>query len=449
MALRVEGQDVVSIPCGDCGATHASVEERTRCWAWSGQPPQPANGTPNLADRALGPTRTVTLVTASDVQPERARWVDDGRIPLGSLSLAAGEPGLGKSMFACGELAARVSRGQAGGDLDGPGHVVIASAEDSRSHTLRPRLMAAGADLELVHFVRVTEDDTPGTLSLPSDVDQLWALAKDVDAKLVIVDPVAAHLDGAVDSHRDASTRKALAPLATMADELGCAVLGVVHVNKSDARSLFLRVGGSLAFFAAARSVMLVARDPADPDEHSASRVLVHGKCNVGPLAVARRFTVESRTVASHGELFATAGITWAGDAPDVTPSSALAGPVDEDERSERTEAEQWLRELLDELGEVEAAEAKQAGRKAGIAERTLERARRKIGAVSRRRGFGKGAKYVWTMPDADDKQSPGEADEPHARHVNHSPETGEHGDHDGEHVSDATDSNGDKGLPL
>lgn len=362
------------------------------------QPQNPHNA--QNRDPVEGERRSATLVAASSIRPERARWVDDGRIPIGSLSLVAGEPGLGKSIYACAELAARVSRGQAGGDMSGPADVIIASAEDAASYTLVPRLIAAGADLTRVHIVRVTDDGAPGTLSLPSDVDDLWRLASSVSAAVVVVDPVAAHLDGGVDSHRDASTRQALAPLATMADDLSCAVLGVVHTNKSEARSLFLRVGGSLAFYAAARSVLLVARDPEDADDQSPRRVLVHGKCNVGPLAIARRLTVEGRDITVAGETYTTAGIAWGGDAPDVTSSTALAGGEDDDQRSERTEAEDWLRELLDAEGEIDAGEAIVAARKAGIAERTLKRARSKLGAVTRRRGFGKGAVYVWTMPD-------------------------------------------------
>lgn len=390
--------------------------------------------------------RMAGLVSASTIRPERARWVDDGRIPIGALSLVAGEPGLGKSIYACAELAARVSRGQARGDLDGPAAVIVASAEDSPAYTLAPRLIAAGADLDRVHFVRVTEDGAPGTLSLPSDSDALWQLAKSVRAAVVVVDPVAAHLDGAVDSHRDASTRKALAPLATMGDELGCAVLGVVHVNKNEARSLFLRVGGSLAFYAAARSVLLIARDPAAADEHSTARVLVHGKCNVGPPAVTRRFTVEARTITAAGDTFETGGITWGGDAPDVTPSTALAGAEDDDDRSERTEAEDWLKELLDEQGEVEAAEAKRAARKAGIAERTLDRARRRLGAKTHRRGFGKGAVYVWSMPEFHDSQSPMLANDDHVGHARQSPEHGNHGGHAGDHAHSVTESSGGDG---
>jgi RecA-family ATPase len=64
-----------------------------------------------------------------------------------------GDPGLGKSATVL-DVAARVSTGREfpdGTSNDvGPGGVVILSAEDGLSDTIKPRLEAAGADLERI-----------------------------------------------------------------------------------------------------------------------------------------------------------------------------------------------------------------------------------------------------------------------------------------------------------
>ncbi len=87
----------------------------------------------------------------SEIQPEPVRWLWEGRIPLGKVTILQGEPGVGKSTLAF-DLAARVSRGSdmplvRGHDSVIPGNVVIFSGGDELADTVRPRLDAAEADL--------------------------------------------------------------------------------------------------------------------------------------------------------------------------------------------------------------------------------------------------------------------------------------------------------------
>ena len=87
-------------------------------------------------------SRELCVTPASRVTARSTRWAWAGRIPLGAVSLFAGREGLGKST-ALVELTARLTRGELTGDLCGqPANVVYASAEDSASSTLKPRLMA-------------------------------------------------------------------------------------------------------------------------------------------------------------------------------------------------------------------------------------------------------------------------------------------------------------------
>lgn len=62
--------------------------------------------------------RSLRFTPASAIRPERTRWLWDGRVPLGTLSLLPGKQGLGKSTLTL-ELAARLSRGELAGDLAG------------------------------------------------------------------------------------------------------------------------------------------------------------------------------------------------------------------------------------------------------------------------------------------------------------------------------------------
>src|SRR4051812_46821539 len=91
-----------------------------------------------------------TWSSLSDVEPEPVRWLWEGRIPIGKVTLLDGEPGVGKSMLAL-DLAARVSNGTAmplsKTRPAGPADVIIFSGDDGLADTVLPRLKAADADL--------------------------------------------------------------------------------------------------------------------------------------------------------------------------------------------------------------------------------------------------------------------------------------------------------------
>jgi AAA domain-containing protein len=255
-------------------------------------------------------SRKLTLTPADTILSGRVRWLWNGWVPLGALTVVAGEPGLGKSTLTGAHLAAHITRGALAGELHGkPADVLIASAEDDWSAVIVPRLMAANGNLERVHRVDVSDDDGAGTFTLPDDVRRL-EVAVDALAgagrtvAMIAVDPVGAFLSGSTDSHKDASVRRALTPLAQLAMDRGIAVVCVAHLTKDQSQRLMSRVSGSVAFGAAPRSVIGFARDPDDPDgEQGVDRIIVHAKSNVGRYATSLTARVESRMVDTHDGL--------------------------------------------------------------------------------------------------------------------------------------------------
>jgi RecA-family ATPase len=179
------------------------------------------------------------------VRPKPVRWLWDQRIAVGAVTVLAGMPGLGKSLTTT-EVAARVSRGQLTGDLrDDPRRVLIATAEDALAEVVRPRLEAAGADLELIHLQELVVEGNgeARALQVPQDVETLGRFVETHDVGLVIVDPFNAFLVGEVNSWRDHDLRRALAPLARMAESCSVAVLIVVHLNSPLHRGPVSRIG--------------------------------------------------------------------------------------------------------------------------------------------------------------------------------------------------------------
>lgn len=331
------------------------------------------------------------LVTLSNVQRREVDWLRRGTIPRGMLSIVAGHPGLGKSLWTL-SLAA---------DLTHAGmNVVVCSAEDSLEHSIKPRLQAAAADTSKIHaLIPRTEDGDPRGVGFPSDAPLLLEAILAVDAALCIIDPVTAHIDTKVDSHNDASLRGALAPLARIAEETHAALLAVYHLNKTTSSSdPMMRVGGSIGGPGAARSALLIDRDPDDPDkDRGQRRVLAHFKCNIGPLQPSRLLeVVPVHLEAADGEPpVDTAAIV------DVGESKYSAGGILSSNSEDRTaldEACDFLREELDGGVTVAAKTILKRSRELGISDRTLKRAKTVVGVEAVRSGFGSDGAWSWRI---------------------------------------------------
>jgi AAA domain len=337
----------------------------------------------------------IIFTPAREIEPVSVTWAWRDRIPLAMLSLLVGPPGLGKSTLTL-ELAARLSRGQLLGDLLGtPVPIAIATAEDALAAVVRPRLEAAGADLNLVRLIAVRREDADGILALPEDLPALEETCRREGVRCLVIDPVVAHMPATADSYRDQHVRRVLAPLAGLAERCGLAAVGIMHLNKRTDTDVLGRVNGSIGFAASARSVLLCATDPEESD--GPMRLLAHAKCNVGELATTLRMRVEGREVqASDGTPIRTSGIAWAGEATDVTAADLVRAPVEDEERSAVDEAEDVLREIVG-AGPVPVAEARRRHREAGVADRTANRARARLGMRAKPDGY-QGA-WRWHPP--------------------------------------------------
>jgi hypothetical protein len=346
-----------------------------------------------LRGRSGARGRRVELLPAASIQPEASRHAWAGRIVAADLNVLAGPPGVGKGTAAMW-LAAGITRGTVPGDLYGtPRAVVICTAEDHPARVVVPRLLAADADLSLVHLLRVVEGDDEDGLRLPGDVPELARRVAEVDAALVIVDPLSAHLAGDVDSHKDASIRRALSPLARLAHETDAAVLAIAHLNKAVGGDWCRRIGGSVGIGAAARNVLLAGDDP-DGD----GRLLVHAKSNTAELAPALRYIVEGATVWTDEQAAVpTCRVVWQGEAEGVTAAHLLS-EGEGTERGARDDAAAWLSDALASGEPVPHRELERQAQAEGISRTTLHRARKRLGVVVERDVDARGRPSTWRL---------------------------------------------------
>lgn len=350
------------------------------------------------AENIEQPERQLRLVRAEGIKPAPVRWLLHHLIPQAAVTLLAGREGLGKStMWA--HWVAEVTHGRLPGDLEGtPRDVLVIANEDSREHTLAPRLIAAGADLERVHFVDVVKLSGASSVVLPLDTRDLAKAIRATSAALVIVDPLVSVLDGRLDSHKDHSIRQALDPLNDLASTTGAAFLGLVHLNKGQGSDVLDRVLGSRAFTAAARAVLAMTVDPQDDTE---ARLLVfQSKSNLGPRTrEALVVKVESTTVTTDAGP-AEVGRAVIVDRREVDPFDVMQ-PAGLDDADDMSDAARWLLDYLAANGgEASRGDVIEAGRKAGHSKDQLTRAAKRAG-VHFRRSSNWPSSTTWHYPQS------------------------------------------------
>jgi hypothetical protein len=314
------------------------------------------------------------------------------------VSLLGGREGIGKSTCAY-TIAAQLTKGTLAGAYQGqPKSVVIAATEDSWSHTIVPRLMAADADLARVFRVDVVTTEGFGSeLSLPVDIPALSEKAVEHDVAMLLLDPLLSRLSPSLDSHKDAEVRQALEPVSRLAAASGMAVLGIIHVNKSGSSDPLGVIMGSRAFVAVARAVLFAMTDPEDDDQC----LLGQPKNNLGRLDLPTlTYRIRGAKVAEtdEGDVW-TGQLTWTGDT-DRTVGDALDAASRGEDRSAVEEATEWLEDFLTSRGGAEQSKTvKDAGKPAGHSGRTLQRARRRLKITADSFGFPR--QTYWLLPGA------------------------------------------------
>jgi RecA-family ATPase len=345
------------------------------------------------------PVRRVQARRLSDVTPRRVRWLIRPLIPLRTLTLVAGEGGLGKSMFLALQTA-RLTRGELD-DVDAA-DVLVISSEDTAEEVIAPRLIAVQADLERVHQLYVATDDG-GAVVLPDDLVELGRLARETGARLVWIDPIAAALPDRIDSHKDADVRRVLGRLQRLAEEEDLAIAMVGHLNKSPTNDAYIRVGGSVAFYNQARSVLTVTAEAGSDD----ARLVAQHKMNLARRSPVLRYRVEPIVLPDvldpdDGQPIETARLIEDGTS-ELHSRDVLGYHEHRETKHEAAEA------LLDEIV-ADGQEHERAGVIArlsahGINERTALRAANALGVEMERKGYQGGSH--WRLPHSRQLSSP------------------------------------------
>ncbi len=312
------------------------------------------------------------IISMDTVQAEEIKWLWKPYIPFGKLTIVQGDPGEGKTTFSLW-LASTLTQGK-GFDEAGniiqtePVNVIYQTAEDGLADTVKPRLVAAGADCSKVKVI----DDTEKSLYM--DDERLEIALKETGAKLLILDPLQAYLGERVDMNRANEAREMTKKLAALAERTGCAIILIGHMNKGNGAKAAYRGIGSIDFFAIARSVLLVARVPDD----STIRAVAQIKNNLAAEGSTIAFRLDEN------------GFSWIGEY-DISTDELLSGFSNSDKHKM---AEDFLKRILSNGQTVPASYVFAQAKSIGVSKRTIENVKQELGVKS----IKDGASWLWKM---------------------------------------------------
>jgi putative DNA primase/helicase len=359
----------------------------------------------------------VLVLRASEIEPERVRWIWQGVLARGKVTGLVGHPGLGKSQVAA-NVAATLSTGRpwpGGTANETAGDVIILSAEDDAADTLVPRLIAADADRARIHIVKAVEDGgDERRFNLALDLDRL---AKEIDlgtVGLLVIDPASAYLSAnkgkGIDRNNASDVRTILDRLSNFAARYDLAVLAISHLNKSGGTRAITRIMGSQEWAAAPRAIFLVTQEPG-----TGRRLFLSLKNNLARDRIGYAFEINDKIV---GDGIPTSAAAW-GEPVTISADDALVGGGMQ--KIGMWAAVEFLIQALSE-GPVDQAEIVRLGEEAGFTAKNLRTAREKLGIKPKKEGFGATGKWVWPPPshlrlvvdnESDDRVAPADVDAP------------------------------------
>lgn len=321
------------------------------------------------------------LINMEQVEVEKIDWLIYPFIPFGKVTIVQGDPGEGKTTMVL-QIIAKLTKGEPvlpGSDepiLEGktmaldPVNVIYQTAEDGLGDTIKPRLLAAGADCSRV---MVIDDNDQALTMMDARLEEAIIQTK---ARLVVLDPIQGFLGADVDMHRANEIRPLMKRVAVLAEKYHCAIILIGHMNKNSNGKSSYRGLGSIDFQAAARSVLIVGRIKDEPE----IRVVCHVKSSLAP---------EGKSIAFR--LDKDKGFEWIGEY-DISADDLLSG----DNRGQKIHAaKEFLKEILV-SGSMAQTKVAEEAESRGIKKKTLWNAKKELEIDSVKIGN----QWFWMLPE-------------------------------------------------
>ena len=318
--------------------------------------------------------KQMKLISLSEVELQEVEWLWYPYIPFGKITIIQGDPGEGKTTLGL-RLAAACSNGHGfpGMEERAPISVIYQTAEDGLGDTVKPRLIEVEANENIIFNISEETD----VLTLKDE--RIKEAIKSTGAKLMILDPIQGYIGDDTDINRANEIRTVMRGISKVAEETGCAIVFIGHLNKTKGTSSAYRGLGSIDFRATARSVLLVGRHRKFPNV----RIIVHDKSSLAPEGKSMAFNLGNEE-----------GFHWLNGYDDVTADELLCGGPSET----KTEiAEEMIRDMLSTGEFVPAEMIYTKAKEKDISARTVNEAKSKIKGITTKK-IGKG--WAWSLTD-------------------------------------------------
>lgn len=315
----------------------------------------------------------LNIINMADVEAVEVKWLWKPYIPLGKITIIQGDPGEGKTTLAL-SIAAALTQGENlpnEVEIKAPVNVIYQTAEDGLADTIKPRLEAVNADCARVLVI----DESKEELSMTDE--RIEKAIQQTGAKLIILDPIQAYIGANVDMHRANEIRPVMSKLGRIAEEYGCAVVLIGHMNKAAGQKSSYRGLGSIDITAVARSVLIVGKMRDSPSK----RIMTQAKSSLAPVGKSLLFEINENSA-----------LEWKGEV-DITAEQFLENGGAELSKLEI--ATEFLLETLKD-GKVSQKEIAAAASDYDFSARTLNEAKKNLKVLS----IKADNKWYWKLPD-------------------------------------------------
>ncbi|MBB5066172.1 AAA family ATPase [Granulicella mallensis] len=347
----------------------------------------------------------------SALTPKPKQWLWPSFVPLGALTILAGDPGSGKSTILM-DIAAAITVGGLlpDGTVSSAGHVIVYAPEDHKEDTIIPRLLANGADVSRILFPNfTTKEGIADYFDVARDIDVLsetldqFPSDREDRIRLLITDPIIS----ATETGGTRAVRSAMEQLAQLAERHNIAVIGVAHFAKdSGNKNLLDRVSGSLSYTAVARMVLAATKLP------NGFQTLGKVKTNITDLSGHFPYMIEDGTITAQGVDLDTTRIVW-GERQSEALHEAINPPQNEPDGALRM-AMSFLSDVLAN-GPVPYNKVMSLVAEQPFSLSSIQRAKKMLGIMSRKRSDG----WWWVLPGQNTGRQEHKASEYH-EHLEH-----------------------------
>ena len=316
------------------------------------------------------------LTLYSDVSAVPVKWLWEPYIAIGKITLLQGDPGCGKSTMMM-NLIAELSKGgftPDGRSFGSPQKIIYQCSEDGAKDTIKPRLVAAGADCRNIAFI---DEEVNSGLTL--DDERIRAAITEWKPSLVVIDPIQSYIGSDSDLQIAGRARKLMRRIGMWASTYKCAVVLIGHLSKKEGVKDLYRGLGSIDVVAAARSVLQVEKSDEDEDVRIVRQV---------------KNSLDSKGADLMFEIRPSKGFQWLVGNTDPLNTGNLYSVVEAMPTNKHELAAMLIRKAL-ENGATESMEIRRIMAEYRIGEKTMNEVKTELGI----KPFRKMRAWYWVLP--------------------------------------------------